>query len=112
MKAIYQLIRSLTNSQWQTLDKYLTCFLSNKAAQNKSLQLAELLRESEHAHPVNFYSKKLYGKENVGAVERLAQRLRNKILDSLTVDLYCENGNDQDRNSVMRLLRYARNDEY
>lgn len=82
MKELHQLIHSLTSAQWQSLEKFLTCFSSNKKSQ--AWELAQLIAKTEKANTTpDEYSMLLYKEVNEERLGRLALNLKEKILECL-----------------------------
>lgn len=105
MKELHQLINALNCSQWQALEKFLTCFSSNNKTQ--AWQLAQLIAKTEKANTTSAeYSKMIYGKLKEAALERLAFNLKHKILDCIVSTTHCTNDEiNEDREIAVTKLR-------
>jgi tetratricopeptide (TPR) repeat protein len=107
MKTLFELIRSLTSSEWQSLEKFLTCFSSNREPSAKSWKLAQLLRQSNREPSSLCCSRKIYfGGINEESIERLARNLKYKILDCLISGTHSNaDENQQDRETAITKLK-------
>jgi len=107
MKAIYELVMSLTSTEWQSLGNYVTCFSANDKPQKKIWKLAQLIHASTDSFETySSYSIKLYGKVNEEAIDRLARNLKYKILDCLVLTAHsCHEEKSEDRGDAITKLK-------
>ena len=100
MEALHNLLSQLNHAEIEILRNYLTCFDSREGEQ-KTLQLAEFLLKSEKVPSMDECSRKIYGVPRDAKIEKLKQRLKNKILDAFLLDI------NLDRKDVMDDIDHA-----
>lgn len=98
MNEIHALIKCLTSREWESFQKYLTCFSTHANCPEglKQLQLARILRESAKPLSEEKCSLKIYGIKNEQSFEMLKSRLRKKALDFLLTDISCDKKQELD----------------
>lgn len=91
MKTLYSLIQSLQPSEIEIIRSSLSSYYSKEEKDFKTLKLFDLLLKSKKKVPdINECSLAIYGKERDNTIDKLASRLRSKILDALTLDVNIE----------------------
>ncbi|HEU4717839.1 MAG TPA: hypothetical protein VFU15_08390 [Bacteroidia bacterium] len=88
MEKLHQLLHSLQPNQVRVLKNYLTSFSSRNDPDSKSWELAEyVLSKTKKAPTLVQASHYLYGKKAINSINRLKNRLFDKVLNSLLIDI-------------------------
>jgi hypothetical protein len=97
MKELHSLIHTLTSSEWQGLQVFLTAFTPRDPERLKDLGLAKMLMEKEEAPSAEACCLKLYGQKKSAGFNMLKSRLREKIFDFLVTDISADKNQELDK---------------
>jgi tetratricopeptide (TPR) repeat protein len=106
MDIIYSLLKNLNRMEIDALKKHIRVFANDEEDEEevefKTLKLIELtLKHGKKCLDDNFYCEKLYGGVRKNTFSKLKARAKNKILDSITLDVNLERRNVLDEVLVM-----------
>src|ERR1051326_34304 len=87
MNDLYQLIQSLTSSEWSALKIFLTAFSPHKPENNKLHKLTCILMEARECPGERYCIEKIYGNAKSTGFDMLKSRLKDKVLDFLLTDI-------------------------
>src|SRR5688572_10082713 len=88
MERLHTLLHSLSPAETETLRRHLTYLTGSAEPETRTLRLAELiLKDKKKKLTPSQYSRKLFGKVSLSALRLLKFRLRNKLFDSLLLDI-------------------------
>src|SRR5687767_12858826 len=91
MKNIHSLIHNLQPSEIEIIRTSLKSYYSKDENDFKTLKLFDYLLKSRTTVPSpNECSLHIYGKPKDNTIDKLASRLKSKILDALTLDVNIE----------------------
>jgi tetratricopeptide (TPR) repeat protein len=91
MKNLHSLIQNLHPSEVEIVRTSLKSYYSKEESDFKTLKLFDYLLSSRKAVPdANACSLHVYGKPKDNTIDKLASRLKSKVLDALTLDVNIE----------------------
>lgn len=96
MEDLFSLIQCLTTAEWESLQRYLTCFSTHNPAELKQLSLAKLLREAEECPTDKRCCIRIYGVGSDARFDVLKSWLKEKTLDFLLTDISCNKKQELD----------------
>lgn len=97
-----ELIKSLSKAELDLAKNYLTSF-TKKNDENKSISLLNLILNSEEPVTDEQCSLAIYGELKSNKYEKLKSRLKQKILDSLTLEVSLERNNSIDEVDLVNI---------
>lgn len=102
MEHVYSLIQCLTPAEWESFQKYLTCFSSHDGINLRQLRLAVILREAKTIPSEETCRMKAnYSKSEI-SFDMLKSWLKEKVLDFLSTDV-CNKKLELDEADVMSI---------
>src|SRR5687768_3143261 len=103
MDELHSLIHSLTSSEWQALQVFLTAFTPRDPERLKYLKLAKMLMQADEPPTSEACCLKIYGKEKEAKFKMLKSRLKDKILDLILTDISADKQKELDELDYMAI---------